>query len=316
MRQLSFVFGLWACCAAAPADEGGKVKWAKSLDAALAEAKQGNKLVMVDFYTTWCPPCKKLDAETYGDEKFAEYANAEIVSLKLDAEKEGAKAAEKYKVEAYPTILFLDGAGRPVGRSVGFIAAAPLVAKLKAVAKAAKEFAALAEAFAAKPGDAEAFANIGVALALRGDADELAAAAKKAEAAGLKGDGLAEACNKIGDVFQEEQKFPEAIAQFRKAADSGPVPRKAYALLSISACETDQRQFKAALKHVREALALEGVPDKLKKDADQQLQVIVTRRKQMAAQLDQQIKRFEAQLKAMREARTEMGDDEAAKDPG
>ena len=42
---------LLLCAATANAAPG--VPWAKSLDAAMAEAKKSQKLVMVDFYTEW-----------------------------------------------------------------------------------------------------------------------------------------------------------------------------------------------------------------------------------------------------------------------
>ena len=31
----------------------------------LQKAKQENKLIFVDLYTTWCGPCKKMAAETF-----------------------------------------------------------------------------------------------------------------------------------------------------------------------------------------------------------------------------------------------------------
>src|SRR5882724_1309085 len=38
-----------------------------AFDAACAAAKSEGKLVFIDFYTTWCEPCKRLDKDTWTD---------------------------------------------------------------------------------------------------------------------------------------------------------------------------------------------------------------------------------------------------------
>jgi thiol:disulfide interchange protein len=122
---------------AAPAKKKTKVaaQWRPSYAAALAEAKKTGKPIFVDFFTTWCGPCKYLDAVTYKDPKFVA-ASKNWILVKVDAEKNAAniKLAEKYRVEGYPTILFLKPNGKEVGRSVGIDPAKPLVAEMKKVA--------------------------------------------------------------------------------------------------------------------------------------------------------------------------------------
>ncbi len=90
-----------------------------SFDAALAEAKRTNKHLMVDFFTTWCGPCKKLDQVTWKDAKVVEWIDETCVALKLDAERETGLAV-RYKVTGYPTIVFADATGTEIGRLVGY----------------------------------------------------------------------------------------------------------------------------------------------------------------------------------------------------
>src|SRR5689334_17909830 len=91
-----------------------------SFDAASKAAAAENKLVFIDFYTTWCGPCKMLDEQTWTDKKVGQLVGEKAVALKLDAEKEGVDAAKRYKIDAYPTLLLLKPDGTEVDRLVGF----------------------------------------------------------------------------------------------------------------------------------------------------------------------------------------------------
>jgi thioredoxin-related protein len=86
-----------------------------TFDAALTAAKRDNKVVMIDFFTTWCVPCKKLDKTTWKDSDVQKWIGEKTVALKMDAEKE-VDLAKRYSVGSYPTILFLKSDGKEMGR--------------------------------------------------------------------------------------------------------------------------------------------------------------------------------------------------------
>jgi thiol-disulfide isomerase/thioredoxin len=91
-----------------------------SLDKARQAASDGGKkFVLVDFYTVWCGPCKKLDETTWKDQGVRDWLAKEAVSLKVDAEKNEA-LAEKYRVNVYPTVLLLRPDGTEIDRLVGY----------------------------------------------------------------------------------------------------------------------------------------------------------------------------------------------------
>ena len=46
----------------------------------LAKAKAENKIVFVDAYTTWCGPCKKMDANTFPDKKVGDFYNKNFIN--------------------------------------------------------------------------------------------------------------------------------------------------------------------------------------------------------------------------------------------
>lgn len=112
-----------------------KVNWQPSFAAALAEAKRTGKPIFVDFYTTWCGPCKYLDAVTYKDAKFVAESQ-KWVMVKVDAEKGAAnvKLAQKFKVDGYPSMIFLTPKGVESDRAVGGYPANLLVPKMKKAA--------------------------------------------------------------------------------------------------------------------------------------------------------------------------------------
>jgi thiol-disulfide isomerase/thioredoxin len=88
----------------------------------LEKAKKENKMIFLDGYATWCGPCKKMDKDTYTDPKVAEFYNANFINVRYDMEKgEGKMIAEKYDVQAYPNLLFLNNDGVMVHKGVGFM---------------------------------------------------------------------------------------------------------------------------------------------------------------------------------------------------
>ncbi|TXH23248.1 MAG: thioredoxin family protein [Chitinophagaceae bacterium] len=98
----------------------------------LAKAKQENKLVFIDVYTSWCGPCKMMAAETFPLKEVGDVFNANFVNYKIDAEKgEGVEIAKKFDVRAFPTYLFVNGDGDLVYRVVGYMKAAPFLNEAK-----------------------------------------------------------------------------------------------------------------------------------------------------------------------------------------
>jgi len=98
---------LFACLSGAMAQgiEFEHGTWAE----AVKKAKQANKPIFVDVYTSWCGPCKIMAAEVFTKPQIGEKYNRGFINVKIDAEKgEGIALAKKYVVKAYPTYLFIN----------------------------------------------------------------------------------------------------------------------------------------------------------------------------------------------------------------
>lgn len=76
---------------------------------------RNNEKVLVDFYATWCPPCKALSPILEVTEK----ENTDIKFLKINVDDE-QDLAIKYGIMSVPTLVFIKN-GEPVDKSIGLI---------------------------------------------------------------------------------------------------------------------------------------------------------------------------------------------------
>ncbi len=89
---------------------------------ALAHSKESGKLIFLDAFTSWCGPCKKMSASTFPQKEVGEFYNPNFINVKIDMEKgDGLMLAGKYSVNAYPTLLYIDGEGKLVHKVIGYM---------------------------------------------------------------------------------------------------------------------------------------------------------------------------------------------------
>jgi thioredoxin 1 len=89
------------------------------------EVLKSQQLVMVDFWATWCAPCRMV-APTV-EELAKEYeGKAKFVKVNTD---ENSELATQYKIRGIPTLMFIRD-GQVVDQIVGAVAKGQLKAKL------------------------------------------------------------------------------------------------------------------------------------------------------------------------------------------
>jgi thioredoxin-related protein len=252
------------------------ITWSSSYHAAAAVARQTHKLMMVDFYTDWCVWCKRLDKDTYPDEKVAAAAG-DFVPVKVNAEKEGKEEAAKYKVTGYPTILFIDGDGNLESKIVGYMPPADFAQQLSFISAAHRDFPRLTARYKANPGDMQAAGSLATIYAGRDNTEKAAQLISTVEAKDPHNSRgyLTKAYNKLADSYQNANDFDKAIPLFRKAASTGKDPSDvAYAHMSIAACYIAQNKPDLAKPELEKVTHMQGVSDSDMKQATDMLKGI------------------------------------------
>jgi len=103
----------------------------KGFDAALKQAQASGKKIVLDFWTSWCGPCKTMDEWIWTDAEVAGVVSEGFVGVKLDGDIEKA-LVDRFKVVGYPSVIVLDSAGKELWRSAGYVGSKELLAALKA----------------------------------------------------------------------------------------------------------------------------------------------------------------------------------------
>lgn len=117
-------------------DQAAGITWSDDYEASLGQAKEENKLLMVDVFAPRCKPCQQMDEDVFSRADVGE-ASRDFVCVKVDGEKY-PDLRKKLEVTHYPTVLFLDPDEREVGRSVAKVSHRTLLRVMEAATKKAR----------------------------------------------------------------------------------------------------------------------------------------------------------------------------------
>ena len=112
------------------------LNWINDLEKAIETAKAESKAVLVNFTgSDWCNWCFKLSNEVFSQEEFKEYADENLILVKVDfpqsiPQSSETKAynqslAQKFGVQGFPTIIIINSQGKPVAKT-GYQAGGPV----------------------------------------------------------------------------------------------------------------------------------------------------------------------------------------------
>ena len=101
------------------------LNWEENLETALQKAKSENKAVLVNFTgSDWCQWCIKLSDEVFSKSEFEDYAEDNLILVRLDFPRNIEQSAEtkaynnqlaqRYGVQGFPTVLLFNSQGQMV----------------------------------------------------------------------------------------------------------------------------------------------------------------------------------------------------------
>jgi protein disulfide-isomerase len=118
-------------------------EWLDDYDKASEYARDEKKLLLMDFTgSDWCGWCIKLEREVFDTPEFKNYAEQNLVLLRVDfphnvplparVQQQNQGLKSKYTISGYPTIIVLNSQGQQVGK-LGYMEGGPsaFIARLK-----------------------------------------------------------------------------------------------------------------------------------------------------------------------------------------
>ena len=95
---------------------GPGITWHSYSDETMQQAMAQKKPVIIDFYASWCTPCRAIEDVVFHHPGVIEQSKNDFIMIKVDVTRDGNplydRLLKQYDVKGVPTIVFLDTQGK------------------------------------------------------------------------------------------------------------------------------------------------------------------------------------------------------------
>ncbi|MFI3328139.1 MAG: thioredoxin family protein [Rikenellaceae bacterium] len=103
------------------------------------ESRAGDKLIFIDLYASWCPPCKAMDRDVFSRKDVGDFMSKNFISAKYSVDEGiGAEFSRSYNVRSIPTYLIFNSEGVLVAQMAGAMSHTEFITNMTSIIEQAK----------------------------------------------------------------------------------------------------------------------------------------------------------------------------------